>query len=114
MTPSRRLLYCVFALALLGVAGSYSDAALLAWQASMLAVLLAACIDAALARATPALRVERQLAGVWPVDSWNPVTVSLHNEGTRALHLELHDDYPTAWEMEGLSHASTVAPETVC
>jgi uncharacterized protein (DUF58 family) len=71
---------------------------------------VAAAFDAWLARRTPALRVERQLAGVWPVGTWGTVTLSLHNEDRRRLVLELIDDYPTAWELQGLPHASAIAP----
>jgi uncharacterized protein (DUF58 family) len=40
------------------------------------------------------------------------VTVTLGNEGARPLAIELFDDYPTAWRMEGLPHAARLAPGT--
>ncbi|MES2297338.1 MAG: DUF58 domain-containing protein [Pseudomonadota bacterium] len=114
MTPSRRLLYCILAAALLALAASYQPALQAAWQGTMLALLLGAAFDAWLGRRSPPLRLERQLAGVWAVGTWNAVTLTLHNDGARALHVDVFDDYPTAWEMEGLSHASTVAPGGYC
>lgn len=81
-----------------------------AWMGGGIALLLLAGIDAWSARKTPLLRVERQLAGVWPVDVWNSVTVTLRNEDSRRLYVELFDDYPAAWRMEGLPHGTGIAP----
>ncbi len=110
MIPSRRLLYAVAVWALLGFAASLWSALAPLWQGAGLALLLAGGIDAWLSRQPPALRIERRLAGVWPVDVWNPVTLTLHNEGSRALAIELMDDYPTTWRLEGLPHATRIAP----
>lgn len=110
MTPAPRLLYGAAALALLGLAAALWPALELAWQGAALALAVLAALDWRLARAAPALRLERQLAKVWPVGAWNPVTLTVHNEGLRALALELFDDYPAGWRMEGLSHASRIAP----
>lgn len=110
MTPARRLLYAVFAWAVLGLASAWLPGLVALWWGGGLALLLAAAADAWLARTPPALRVERRLAGVWPVDVWNPVTLTLHNEGTRALRVDLFDDYPATWGMQGLSHATRIEP----
>ena len=72
-------------------------------------LLLLGILDALLARQAPNIRLERSLAGVWPVDIWNTVTLTLHNEGKRKLSLEVFDDYPTGWHVEGLPHASQIA-----
>jgi uncharacterized protein (DUF58 family) len=112
MTPSRRLLYVVAAWTLLGIAASRLPDLVVLWAGAGVALLLIAAVDAWSVRKPPALRVERQLAGVWPVDVWNTATVTLSNEGSRDLAIELFDDYPTAWGMEGLPHATRIAPDT--
>ncbi|UUZ55029.1 hypothetical protein LP419_03785 [Massilia sp. H-1] len=45
---------------------------------------------------------------MWPVGAWNKVTLRLHNEGARSLTLDLFDDYPAAWDMEGLGHSTRI------
>ena len=110
LTPARALLIGAGAWAVLGAAAAHWPALAPLWQGAGLAVLVAAGADAWLSRRAPALRVERELAGVWPVGVWNSVTLKLHNEGARTLALELFDDYPSAWHMEGLGHASSIAP----
>lgn len=110
MTPSHRLIYAVLAWALLGVISSFLPDLSVVWWGAGGALLLLACIDAALCRHAPDVRVERNLAGVWPVDVWNTVTLILHNEGMRKLQIEVFDDYPTTWRLEGLPHASQILP----
>jgi len=110
LTPSRNLLIAGGAWAALGVAAAWWPALVPVWQGVGLAVVLAACADAWMSRRLPPLRVERELAGVWPVGVWNNVTLKLHNEGSATLVLDLYDDYPTAWNMLGLSHSSAIAP----
>jgi uncharacterized protein (DUF58 family) len=110
MIPSRRLLYVTGAWLVLGFAASQLQELDPVWQGVGLALLLAACADAWVSRKPPQLRVERQLAGVWPVDVWNSATLKLHNEGARELAIELFDDYPSAWRIEGLPHVSRIAP----
>ena len=109
MTPSRILLYAVLAWALLGAASSRLPDGATLWWAIGLALVIAGMVDAWLSRRPPELRVERAIAGVWPVDVWNAVTLTLHNEGKRKLSIELIDHYPTAWEMEGLPHTIRIA-----
>ncbi|MES2262362.1 MAG: DUF58 domain-containing protein [Pseudomonadota bacterium] len=109
LTPSRRLLQLVLAWSAAGlIASLWPVLALPCWIAGG-ALLLAAVIDAWLARGAPPLRLERQIAGVWPVGVWNNVTLTAHNDGSLPMHIELFDDYPGAWAMEGLPHASTLA-----
>jgi uncharacterized protein (DUF58 family) len=110
MTPSPRLVASVAALAVLAVAADLWPALVDAWHGVALLVAVAALVDFWRARAAPAVRVERALAGVWPVDVWNGVTLTIHNEGTRALALAVFDDYPTSWQFEGLPHATRIAP----
>jgi uncharacterized protein (DUF58 family) len=110
MTPSRRLLYAVAAWTLLGFAAGPLPALAMLWSGAGLGVLGLACIDAWMVRKAPALRVERQAAGVWPVEVWNNATLAVYNDSRRELAVELFDDYPTAWRMEGLPHATRIAP----
>lgn len=109
MIPSRRLLYAVLAWAALGAASSRLPVLVLVWWSVGLVLLLGGLLDALWSRKPPALRVERQLSGVWPVDVWNTVTLTLHNEGSRHLKIQIFDDYPTAWALQGLPHATRIA-----
>ena len=110
LTPSRLLLTGAALWTALGVAASHWPQLGQWWQGAGLALAVAAGTDAWLSRRAPRLRIERELAGVWPVGSWNSVTLRLHNESGRTVALELHDDYPTKWQMEGLSHSTRIAP----
>ena len=110
MIPSRRLLYAACAWILLGFMASQLSSLMPFWQGGGLALFLIGCADAWLSRKPPHLRIERQLSGVWPVNVWNTATLTLHNEDTRQLAVELFDDYPTGWRMEGLPHATRIAP----
>jgi uncharacterized protein (DUF58 family) len=109
MTPSRRLLIAVALWALLGLAASQLASLVEAWAGVGFALVFLACSDAWLSYKAPDLIVERQLAGVWPVDVWGSVTMTLHNHSGRKLSVELFDDYPTAWRVEGLPHTTQVA-----
>jgi uncharacterized protein (DUF58 family) len=111
MTPSRRLLAAVLFLALTGAVLAWLPDLRDYWAGAALAFAVAAIVDAWLTRRVPELRVERRIAGVWPVGVWNEVGVTMRNEGSRSVKLELFDDYPTHWQLEGLPHQSTVAPD---
>lgn len=119
MTPSRRLLLLVLAwagagaaaglgAALAGLPAGAGSAPAAAWWLAGAALLAAALADAWQALRAPPLRLERQLPGVLPVELWHGVTLTVHNLGARPLRLELFDDYPAAWAMEGMPHACTV------
>ena len=108
LTPSRTLLVAAGGWAALGLAASFAPQLALVWQGAGVALAGAAALDAWLSRKAPLLRVERELAGVWPVGAWNKVTLKLHNEDSRALMLDLYDDYPTTWEMAGLRHRTRI------
>ncbi|HEY9102835.1 DUF58 domain-containing protein [Chitinimonas sp.] len=109
MIPSRHLILLVAAWALMGVAASNLPALLLAWWLLGGTLLLVALLDAARAARRPALRLERQLAGVWPVGCWGEVVLTLHLDAGRPLKLALFDDYPTSWELEGLPWQTRLA-----
>ncbi|WP_426107621.1 DUF58 domain-containing protein [Massilia sp. TSP1-1-2] len=110
LTPSRALLACAGGWAVLGLAASHWPLLAQFWQGAGVALAAVAALDAWMSRRQPALRVERELAGVWPVGCWNNVTLRVHNESARTLALDLHDDYPTQWPMEGLEHSTRIAP----
>ena len=76
MIQSRRLLYAVAAWTALGFAASLWPVLAPLWQGGGLALLLAGGADAWLSRTPPPLRIERRLAGVWPVEVWNGVTLT--------------------------------------
>lgn len=109
LTPSRLLVAAAAGWAAIGLGAAEWPALAPLWQGAGLALAIAAAIDAWRSRKAPALRVERELAGVWPVGVWNKVTLRLHNEGARALALEVFDDYPGAWQIEGMPHAARIA-----
>lgn len=108
LTPSRALLFAAGGWATLGLAASQWPQLAPLWQGAGAALAAAAALDAWQSRKAPPLRIERELAGVWPVGAWNKVTLKLHNEGRGALRFDLYDDYPTAWAMEGLSHTTRI------
>lgn len=108
LTPSRTLLFAAGGWAVLGLAASFAAPLVPVWQGAGLALAVAGALDAWLSRKAPAMRIERELAGVWPVGAWNKVTLKLHNEAARTLAFDLFDDYPAAWEMEGLPHRTRV------
>ncbi|QYF93667.1 DUF58 domain-containing protein [Massilia sp. PAMC28688] len=110
LIPSRALLWATAAWAVLGMAASHIELLEELWLGAGLALAVAAAVDALLARRVPQLHVERELAGVWPVGKWNSVTVKIINEGSGTVALELFDDYPTAWAMEGLPYTTAIAP----
>ena len=110
MIPARLLLCLVFAGAACAVALYFFPALTVLWGGAMLALALLAGLDAVLSRGAPALRIERQTSGVWAVDSWNSITLTVHNEDSRRLRLRLIDDYPTHWQLEGLPHSCVIEP----
>ena len=109
LTPSRLLVAAAGTCAVIGLAAAAWPALLPLWQGCALALAGAAVIDAWRSRAAPAIRLERELAGVWPVGQWNKVTLRIHNAGARSLALEVFDDYPGAWQMEGMPHTTRIA-----
>jgi len=118
MTPARRLLQCVLAWAAFGLLGSVLAAlspALKAWLALAFWAAGAALLATALADLwrgwrLPPLGVERQAPGVWPVGVWHSAALTLRNQGKRSVRLDVFDDYPPGWDIEGMPHAATIAP----
>lgn len=110
MTPSSKLLRWVLGWVACGLAASLLPALAPLYWAAGGALLLAACADAWRGWRAPPLRVERQLPGVLPVDQWHTVTLTVRNAGARPVRLEIFDDYPAAWDMEGLPYAADIPP----
>lgn len=108
MTPSRAFIYLVLVWSALGLLASFYPSLNLLWYGSGVCLLLAALLDALLAFRQPALRLERQANGIWPVDVENRVTLILHNEDDRDLYAECFDHYPKGWRMQGLPHSATI------
>jgi uncharacterized protein (DUF58 family) len=109
MTPSRRLLLIFFALVALGFLQLVlPQIATYVW-APLGLLALCTLADARELRRTPDLSITRTLQGVWPVDVWNSVTLTIHNHSQYKVRLDLIDDYPTAWQLEGLPHTTSVA-----
>jgi uncharacterized protein (DUF58 family) len=109
LTPSRVLLFAGGGWAAIGLAAAFWPQFTPLWQGAGLALGAAGAFDAWRSRIAPQVRIERELAGVWPVGAWNKVTLRLHNEDARALALDLMDDYPGSWQIEGLPHAARLA-----
>lgn len=109
MVPSRRLLYCVLGCALAGILVYFYPSFRESWLAGAVALCIFAFVDASLVRQSPSLTVERQLQGVWPVGHWQNVSLKIHNTSLAVLRVNVFDDYPTNWTLEGLPHQSTIA-----
>jgi len=116
MVPSRRLLMAAAAWSALGfaagLAGGEAGGLMAPWAAGGIALAAAAAVDARLSRRAPALDVERRVPGVWPVDVTADATLLLRNDDARMLAIEVIDDHPAGWTMEGLPHATAIAPGT--
>lgn len=110
MIPAQRLILLAAVWALLGVAASNLPVLLLPWAVLGSALLLAALVDGWRVRRPHGLRLERQLAGVWPVGCWGEVVLTLHLDAGRPLRLALFDSYPTSWELEGLPWQTRIEP----
>lgn len=106
MVPAHRLLYLTLLWSGLGLAASIWPGLLLIWTGSGLALLLAAAFDAWRGSQPPQLQVEREVSGVWPVGVWHDVNLVLR--AGQNLRLQIIDDYPTTWDMEGLPHSTRV------
>jgi uncharacterized protein (DUF58 family) len=112
MTPSRILLYCVAALAVLGLlAGIWPRSGLpTVFLVATTTLFFVAGWDAYAWRHEPALRIERQIQSVWPVAHWQTIHLTLHNEDRRPLRMHIIDAYPVHWEMEGMPRPCQIAP----
>ncbi len=120
MIPSRLLLWLTGGLLLLGFAAGWWPESVLPtlWYSLAGSLGLVALFDAWYWRKPPALQIERRIPSVWPVAKSQSVHLTLHNEDSRTLHLQVIDAYPNNWETEKLPeelpeelpHASSIAP----
>ncbi|GAB3252919.1 DUF58 domain-containing protein [Chitinimonas naiadis] len=110
MIPARPLLVLVAIWAALGFVASALPLLLTPWWLLGGLLLLATLVDGVLVRRSPGLRLERHLAGVWPVACWSEVSLTLHLDARRPLRLDIFDDYPTAWELVGLPASTRIKP----
>lgn len=108
MIPARPLLYLSLAWALLGAMAAFWPSLFELWAGVGVAGIALAVSDIYLSRKAPRLELERDIGGVWPVGVWHAVTLTLHNRGRSRLHLSVIDDYPTAWQIEGLPHSCQI------
>lgn len=122
MTPSRRLLAALGALALLalplGVCAAL-DVALAdswhsAWWGALLALFGFALFDALALRRLPVPAVQRQLAGNLPLGHWSDVQLVVRNRHTRALQIELFDHVPNGMRFEQLPQGLRLPPGQHC
>lgn len=112
MIPGRTLLLLI-AVAASAALLSYFYPPLMWLTAIVLCLaVLGSLADLWFLRTRPALRIERQVQGVWPVDLWNTVTLQLQNEGNRTLKFDLIDAYPDQWQCQGMPYASKVEPDS--
>jgi uncharacterized protein (DUF58 family) len=112
MTPSRRLLTLFFMLAALSfLQAIVPQIRIYVWGAIGLLSLFSLADFWELRRA-PDISVVRTVQGVWPVDVWNTVTLTIHNHSKYKVQLEIIDDYPTAWQLEGLPHRATIKADS--
>ncbi len=112
MIPSRRLLLLIAVLILPAFLLFFMP--LLFWPLSgALALLLVlSMFEMWSLRRAPALRIERQMQGVWPVDLWNSVNLTLHNQSAQTIRCEVLDAYPHRWQCKGLPHQTEIEPSS--
>jgi uncharacterized protein (DUF58 family) len=111
MNPSKRLLYIVFAWLVLGIVCSlYPNSADAAnyWWGLGFALFVMSIIDALLARRPLSLRVMRDGPGVCPVGKWQAIHLSVHNDSERHVQIDVLDDAPAGWEVDGLPHSLNI------
>lgn len=109
MLPNPPMLWLLFAWSLFGFASGFWPSIKPYWWASGGMLAFVGLFDAALLWRLPTLTVERSFKGVWPVGLWGEITLTLRHTGKRDLKVVVFDDYPTAWQQEGLPHTTQLA-----
>ncbi len=112
MIPSRRLLQVIALLVLPAFLLHYFPFLWMPLSAIAGVLVCVSIIDMWGLRKAPELRIERQLQGVWPVDLWNTVSLTLHNQTARTIGCDVIDAYPNHWRCEGMPHSTSIAPES--
>src|SRR5262245_36634979 len=108
LIPSRRLLWLVGALAVLGVGASIVPELLGPWLAAGALLLAFAAIDAVAARRIRSPAAKRIVPGSLPLGVEHEVALRLANESAGPLSCEVHDHYPAGTEVHGLPQRVTV------
>lgn len=108
MIPSRRLLHFLGVLALPAFLLHYLPLLMLPISVMMGSLILFSVIDLWSLRKAPAIRVERHTQGVWPIELWNSVSLTVHNESSQQISCDILDAYPNHWQCMGLPHHTTV------
>lgn len=108
MIPSRRLLLITGVLLLPAFLLHYFPLLSLPLSVVVGALVLVSMVDMWGLRKAPAIRIERQMQGVWPVELWNTVSLSLHNESSQTLTCDVMDAYPNHWKCAGQPHHTTI------
>ena len=110
MSPSRRLLVALAALALLALVIGVLAALQLelatslqpVWWGLLLALLATALFDVYRLRRLPTPEVQRSLSGSLPLGHWSPVQLTVSNRQPAPLELELFDHVPPGMTVEQL------------
>ena len=105
---SRRLLWLVGALAVLGVGASIVPELLGAWLAAGALLLAFAAVDAVAAWRIRSPAAKRIVPGSLPLGVEHEVVLRLANESAGPLTCEVHDHYPAGTEAHGLPQRVTV------
>jgi len=95
LIPSRRLVVLSIALCLAGLLVSFFDALGVAWIATSFVVLLTAIVDATLGLRLRVPNADRQVPGSLALGIAHEVALRLENREARAIHVEIHDLYPS-------------------
>lgn len=122
MTPSRRLLVALAALALLalplGIRAALgiepADSWHNAWWGLLLALAALALQDALALRRLRDPALQRSLPGNLPLGHWNSVQLMVRNLHSRPLEIELFDHVPAGMLVEQLPQRLRLLPEQHC
>ena len=122
MSPSRRLLVALAALALLALVIGVMAALQLelatslqpVWWGLLLALLATALFDVYRLRRLPTPEVQRSLSGSLPLGHWSPVQLTVSNRQSAPLELELFDHVPPGMSVEQLPQRVSLQSGEYC
>lgn len=100
--PARRSFYLLGLNALTALLVSLFPVLMPLWYLVFAGSVLLWLSDGLLALRRPRIRVERTLSDTLPVGVKTTATLMTHNEGKRALQIQLYDHYPDSLRAEGL------------
>lgn len=107
MQPTGRLYLLLLCATPLGALGG-----LAAWSAGLLvlALLLAAAVDWALARDVARVDVRREVADKLSLGAWNPVRLAVVNGTSRPITVEVRDEYPPDFDVQPAPRPGQMVP----